>query len=124
VKYLSHVGSVGAMCRCLKNLPSDKVTLLDVFSGSVDLFDNKKWICCKLVAGWICCITCIPCMACLESVIQKNLEDACCLDNPCCSKCLSKHCYAEPELATQAKSAAFTARVTASDVAPLLVNQL
>jgi hypothetical protein len=124
VKYLSHVGSVGAMCRCLKDVPSVKVTLFDVFGGSFDLFQDSKWPCCKLVVGWICCMSCIPCMAGLEAIIQNGLEDACCPDNRCCSKCLSEHCYEEPEHGTSAKSAAFIARVTASDVAPLLVNRL
>ena len=128
VKYLSHAGSVGAMCRCLKKLPSDKVTLFDVFGGLYDLADNDKQTCCEKVPLWIFCMTCIPCMACLatglEAIIQNGLEDACCPNNRCCSKCLSEHCYEEPEHGTSAKSAAFTARVTASDVAPLLVNQL
>jgi len=128
LKYLSHVGSVGAMCRCLKDVPSVKVTLFDVFGGLYDLADIDKRTCCEKVPVLIFCMTCIPCMACLvaglEAIIQNGLEDACCPDNRCCSKCLSDHCYEEPDQATQAKSAAFTARVTASDVAPLLVNQL
>jgi hypothetical protein len=128
LKYLSHVGSVGAMCRCLKGVLSDKVTLFDVFGGLYDLADNDKQTCCEKVPVWIFCMTCIPCMACsvagLEAIIQNGLEDACCPNNRCCSKCLSEHCFAEPDQATPPKNAAFTARVTASDVAPLLVNQL
>jgi hypothetical protein len=125
VKYLSHVGSVCAMCRCLKVKNSGKVTLYTVCTDSLG---KSPGSCCELFGLWLCLFTGIPCAVCLvvglEYIIQKNLEDACCPHNPCCSKWLSEHCYEEPDRATQAKSAAFTARVTASDVAPLLVNQL
>jgi hypothetical protein len=121
VKYLSHVGSVGAMCNCLKIKIHDRVSLFTVFEDMVGGEDESCYQ--TVVFGISFCSGCL-CLLYLEHLAQIRAEDSCCQKDPCCSKCLDEHCYVKSDRIITGDHSSLTARVTASDVAPLLVNRL
>jgi hypothetical protein len=108
------------MCHCLKINKPERVTfftLCDDCSGY-----NGESVC-GTVALCLCCFTGIPCLVCVEHVIQINVEDACCPANPCCSKCLDEYCYEKTDREITGTHKNVGPRVSPSDVAPSLVNR-
>jgi hypothetical protein len=115
------------MCRCIRLKRRDgtyavsfgRVTLLKVCFDGCDA-------CCGDEAGEATFV-CLPVLLLLgiAGCVQMIAEEMCCADEPRCALCLEECCYEPTTQGLSGFQCEFNAaRVTVSDLAPLLVNRV
>lgn len=110
------------MCNCVKRKAYGPVTLMAV---TCDLVRNEEmgWYNGLLYAG--CCFSGVFCVLYLVHGVQYGIEELCCPSHRYCGICLDEYCYEKTDHpATGFHSELTMAKVTLSDVSPLLVNRL
>ena len=113
------------MCRCIPLKRRDGTSA--VLSGRVTLykacFDGCN-ACCGDEAG-VATFVCLPVLLLLSiaGYVQMIAEEMCCADEPHCAICLEECCY-EKTTSSGVQCEFNAARVTVSDLAPLLVNRV
>jgi hypothetical protein len=117
----------GTMCRCIRLKRRDGTSAVSLgwvtpykvfFDGCDALCDDESH-----TATFVC----LPVVLLLgiAAYVQMIAEEMCCADEPRCALCLEECCYEPTDQVRSGFQCEFNAaRVTVSDLAPLLVNRV